>query len=123
MQNVRSAENKNQCDKSRWQWPSGAVQSHPTTYDKSLPARRTEGLGLASKANPNESTFMTPNLLTMGREVRLPGELVFTSTNSYNCEEITSYGELVDDLRSRMQHAHEIAHKYMSIAAKRSKEL
>ena len=77
----------------------------------------------AYRATPNESTRMTPNLLTMGREVRLPGELVFTSTNSYNGEEITSYGEFVDELRSRMQHAHEIARKYMSIAAKRSKEL
>ena len=77
----------------------------------------------AYRATPDESTRMTPNLLTMGREVRLPGELVFTSTNSYNGEEITSYGEFVDELRSRMQHAREIARKYMSIAAKRSKEL
>ena len=67
--------------------------------------------------------MMTPNLLTMGREVRLPAELVFVSTNSFDGEDITSYGEFVDVLRARMQYAHEIAHKYMSSAAKRSKDL
>ena len=77
----------------------------------------------AYRATPNEATKMTPNLLTMGREVRLPAELVFGSTNSYDGEDITSYGEFVDVLRARLQHAHEIASKYMSVAAKRSKEL
>ena len=77
----------------------------------------------AYRTTPNESTKMTPNLLTIGREVRLPGELVFGSNNSYNGEEITTYGDYVDILRARMQHAHEIARKYMSAAAKRSKEL
>ena len=77
----------------------------------------------AYRATPNEATKMTPNLLTMGREVRLPAELVFGSTNSYDGEDITSYGEFVDVLRARMQHAHEIARKYMPVAAKRSKEL
>ena len=72
---------------------------------------------------PNEATKMLPNLLTMGREVRLPTELVFRSTNSYDGEDITSSGEFVDVLRARMQHAHEFARKYMSLAAKRSKEL
>ena len=66
---------------------------------------------------------MTQNLLTMGREVRLPGELVFGSTNLYDGEDITTYGEYVDVLRARMQHAHEVARKHMSSAAKRSKDL
>ena len=77
----------------------------------------------AYRATPNEATRMTPNLLTMGREVRLPGELVFGSTNTYDGEEITTYGEYVDVLRARMQHAHEVARKHMSSAAKRSKDL
>ena len=77
----------------------------------------------AYRATPNESTKLTPNLLTMGREVRLPGELVFGSTNTYDGEEITTYGEFVDVLRARMQHAHDVARKYISAAAKRSKEL
>ena len=66
---------------------------------------------------------MTPNLLTMGREVRLPRELIFGSTNGYDGEDITTYGDYVDILRARMQHAHEVARKYMSATAKRSKEL
>ncbi|MCG8034415.1 MAG: DDE-type integrase/transposase/recombinase [Candidatus Thiodiazotropha taylori] len=77
----------------------------------------------AYRATPNESTRMTPNLLSIGREIRLPGELVFGSTNSYDGEEITSYGEYVDDLKCRMQHAHELARKYMCAASKRSKDL
>ena len=77
----------------------------------------------AYRATPNEATRMTPNLLTMGREVRLPGELVFGSTNTYDGEEITTYGEYVDVVRARMQHAHEVARKHMSSAAKRSKDL
>lgn len=75
------------------------------------------------RATPNESTRLTPNLLTMGREVRLPAELVFGSTSSSQEGEITSYGDYVDELRSRMQHAHEVARKHLSSAAKRSKEL
>ena len=82
-------------------------------------------LARAYRATPNESTCtrLTPNLLTMGREVRLPPELVFGSTNTYDGEEITSYGDYVDILRARRQHADEIAHKYMSAAFKSSKEL
>ena len=36
----------------------------------------------AYRATPNESTGMTPHLLTIRREVRLPAELVFASTNT-----------------------------------------
>ena len=77
----------------------------------------------AYRATPNESTRMTPNLLSIGREIRLPGELVFESNNSYDGEEITSYGEYVDILKCRLQHAHELARKYMGVSSKRSKEL
>ena len=34
-------------------------------------------LARAYRATPNESTRLTPNLLTIGREVRLSAELVF----------------------------------------------
>lgn len=76
----------------------------------------------AYRATPHEATKMTPNLLTMGREVRLPAELLFGSTCSPQEDEITSYGEYVDTLRSRMQHAHEVARKYLASSAKRSKD-
>ena len=64
---------------------------------------------------------MTPNLLTMGRDVRLPAELLFGSTYSEQGNEFTSYGDYVDILRSRMQHAHKIARKSLASLAKRSK--
>ena len=58
----------------------------------------------AYRATPNEVTKMTPNFLTMGREVRQPAELVFGSTNSFDGEDITLYGDFVDVLRARMQY-------------------
>ena len=80
-------------------------------------------LARAYRATPNESTKMTPHLLTIGREVRLPAELVFGSTISSNGEKITSYGDYVDTLRTKIQRAHEIARNHMSASAKRSKDL
>ena len=75
----------------------------------------------AYRATPNEATKKTPNLMTMEREVRLQAELVFGSTGAYQEQEITSYGDYVDKLRSRMQHAHEIARNHLASAAKRRK--
>ena len=80
-------------------------------------------LAEAYRATPNESTKMTPHLLTMGREVRLPAELVFGSTISSSGEKITSYGDYVDTLRTKIKHGHKIARKHMSASAKRSKDL
>ena len=77
----------------------------------------------AYRATPNESTKLSPNLLTIGREVRLPAELVFSSRNTCDDLDITSYGEYVDQLRQKMQHAHEVARKHLSSSAKRSKEI
>ena len=59
----------------------------------------------------------------MGREVRLPAELVFGSIENYQNQEITSYGEYVDSLRERMQHAHDVARKHLDHAAQRSRDI
>ena len=77
----------------------------------------------AYRATPNESTKLTPNLLTMGREVRLPAELIFGSENGCDGLEITSYGDYIDCLREKMQHAHRIARRHLSSAAQRNKEI
>ena len=77
----------------------------------------------AYRATPNESTKLSPNLLAIGREMRLPAELVFSSKNTCDGLDITSYGEYVDQLRQKMQHAHEVARKHLSSSAKRSKEI
>ena len=75
----------------------------------------------ANRTTPHETTKMPPNFLTTGREVRLPAELFLGSACSAQGDEVTSYGDYVDILRSRMQHAHEIARKYLPSSAKRSK--
>ncbi|XP_053401636.1 uncharacterized protein LOC123522917 [Mercenaria mercenaria] len=68
----------------------------------------------AYRVTSNESTKLTPNLLTMGREVRLPAELVFGSTTNKSEVPVTSYGDYVDGIRSKMNHAHDIARKHRS---------
>ena len=76
----------------------------------------------AYRATPNESTKLTPNLLTFGREIRLPAELLFGTSSTAGGGEVTSYGDHVDTIRSRMQHAHDIARKHLGEAAKRRKD-
>ena len=74
----------------------------------------------AYRASPHEATKLTPNLLTSGREVRLPAELIFGSVEAYQGDEIISYGKYVDSLGTCIQHAHEIARRHLDSAAKRS---
>ena len=69
-----------------------------------------------------DSTGLTPNLLMLGREVRLPVEVMYgTKTTSEG--ELNSYGEYVSQLRDRMQHAHDVARKHLEKSATRQKEL
>jgi hypothetical protein len=76
----------------------------------------------AYRATPNETTKLSPNLLTMGREIRLPAELVYGSMTTKG-KEVTSYGDYIDNLREKMQHAHEIARKHIGESADRSKDI
>ena len=78
-------------------------------------------LAAAYRATVHESTGLTPNLLMLGREVRLPAEVMFGSSTNRDCE-ISTYGEYVDILKSRMQHAHDVARKHLESAAKRHKD-
>ena len=56
----------------------------------------------------------------LGREVRLPAEVMFGSVDSEF--ELNSYGEYVNGLRKRMQQAHDVARKHLEAAAQRQKE-
>ena len=76
----------------------------------------------AYRATPNETTKVSPNLLTIGREVRLPAELIYGST-TVSGDKVTSYGDYVDQLRDKMRHAHEIARKHIGASAIRTKEI
>ena len=75
-------------------------------------------LGAAYWSTPQASTGMTPNLLMFGRDVRLPAEVMFGSLTQ-NGEDITSYGDYVDELKSKMQHAHYVCRKHLEDAATR----
>ena len=79
-------------------------------------------LAAAYRACPHESTGLSPNLLMLGREVRIPSELVYGGQCNNN-REIHSYGEYVQQLKAKMQHAHVIARKHLSTSAKRQKEI
>jgi hypothetical protein len=59
--------------------------------------------------------------MMLGREVRLPCEMVFGSITQMEGE-VTSYGEFVDKLRERMQKAHQVAREHLQTASKRQKE-
>ncbi|KAL3856743.1 hypothetical protein ACJMK2_011466 [Sinanodonta woodiana] len=65
-------------------------------------------LAEAYRATPHESTGMTPNLLLLGREVRLPAEIVHGRVARN--DEITIYGEYVGILNDRMQHTHDLGY-------------
>ena len=79
-------------------------------------------LAAAYRATPHASTGLTPNLLMLGREVRLPVDLIYGGIPNENGETI-SYGDYVDQLQNRMQRAHDIARKHLGEAAKRQKEI
>ena len=79
-------------------------------------------LAAAYRASPHESTGVTPNLLMLGREVRLPAELMYGGTCNYN-HAVQRYGDYVEHLKERMQHAHDVARKHLSVTAKRQAEI
>lgn len=70
---------------------------------------------LTSVFRSSESTGLTPNMLVLGREVRTPLELQF----GHISEKIVSYGDYVNDLRSRLQMAHDICRRYLAKTAKK----
>ena len=56
-------------------------------------------LAAAYQATPHKSTGMTPNLLIFGREVRMPIEIMLGSSRVPTGEEVTSYGDYIENLR------------------------
>lgn len=79
-------------------------------------------LTAAYRATKHESTGVTPNLLMLGREVRLPAEVMYGSRTTEGSD-VSSYGEYIDELKSHFQKAHEVARRHMKSAAERCKEL
>ena len=76
----------------------------------------------AYRATPNESTHLSPNLLSLGREIRLPADVVFGHFENPNHLNVQSFCDFIDCIKGRMLHAHEVARKYLESSAKRSKK-
>ena len=79
-------------------------------------------LAAAYRATVNESTGLTPNLMMLGREVRLPAEVTFKRGACDPRDEVVTYGQYVTKLRERMEHAHEVARHHLASSTKRQKE-
>ena len=73
----------------------------------------------AYRATIHETTGFTPNMLLMGREVRMPAQLTFECPVNTN---YTCYGDYVEGLRLRMEKAHEVAREHLGKAAKHQKD-
>ena len=74
----------------------------------------------AYRSTPNETTTLTPNLLAIGREIRLPADLVYRTSESADPATGCDY---VQQLKDHMHLAHEVARKYLKNGARRSKEI
>lgn len=74
----------------------------------------------AYRATPHRSTAMTPNMLALGREVRLPQDMVFPTTSGLS-EDMPSPGSYVDKLQERMHLAHRIAREHLQKVMRYSK--
>lgn len=68
------------------------------------------------------STGLTPNLLMLGREVRLPSEIIFGSKMRFQDENIVNYGLYVEVLRDKLQRVHQIAREHLSRSNERQRD-
>ncbi|CAC5410262.1 unnamed protein product [Mytilus coruscus] len=76
----------------------------------------------AYRASPNESTCLTPNILMLGREVRLPFELLNKGNPLDTNEGDTSWGNHALKIKERMQRAHCVVRKHLEVNCKRRKD-
>lgn len=76
----------------------------------------------AYRATPHETTHITPNLMTIGREVKIPADLVY-EYNDGDGSDRTEGPQIVEALKQKMRLAHQIARKNIKQKAARSKEI
>jgi transposase InsO family protein len=75
-------------------------------------------LAAAYRATQHESTGYTPNHLMLGREVRLPADLIFGTPEVKDCH----YGEYATRIKLELGRAHRIAQEHLKKAAIRVEE-
>jgi len=77
----------------------------------------------AYRASPNETTKLTPNMLCMGREVRMPANIQFRDNAGEPGGTEGSLCSLVIEMRERLRHAHEVVREHIGISARRKKDM
>ena len=76
----------------------------------------------AYRSTPQESTKLTPNMLVLGREIRMPAEVIYSQPQDINQQVCDSY-TYIQGLEDRMRKAHEVARHHLNTNAVRSKEI
>lgn len=79
-------------------------------------------LAAVYRSNVHETTGLTPNLLMLGREVRIPSEIVFDSKTCYRDQSVSEYGDYLGKLRDRLQTSYCIARKNLQSAHRRQRD-
>ena len=74
-------------------------------------------LAAAYRATPHEATKMSPNMLMLAREVRVPIEVTLNQGDG-----VVEYGPYVHDLRDRMQRAHTLAREFLQNKVAKQKQ-
>jgi len=88
------------------------VASHQKDWDTHLSFAMS-----AYRASRHESTGYTPNMLTLGTEVRAPADIVYGSLDEPSTE---TYEDYVESMRERMTTAYEEARVALRRAAERN---
>ena len=73
----------------------------------------------AHRASKHESTGYSPNMLTLGREVRMPADIIFSATDEAPTE---SYDTFVETTRDRITEAYREVRIALRRAAERNKK-
>lgn len=76
-------------------------------------------LAMAYRCTPQESTNFSPNFIMLGRELKLPLEILFCPKED---DDNSSYGEYINNLRDNLYEAHIIVRRKLQTAAKVQKD-
>jgi len=91
------------------------VSSSQRDWDERLPA-----VLAAYRSSPHESTGFSPNRLFLGREVRMPWDLIMGLPIDEQRQ--ISADEFVCQTQKQMSHAYELAREHLRVAADRRKQ-